>query len=365
MKRFVAVLTGALLLWGNGYSEEYQQEVVKLSTGEKIVYTGLGLGGLAGVVLIADNMSSDSDGTKVEIGDPPPEEEPTPLMASLASPYREKTLRDIGRINLYLEDLSGIFREMGRMRRSGEGTEVSFFVEALDRRGEYEGAIGGVYFMKNVGEYFGADIRGSLGYGHSSVDYDGGAEGSSEVIHWALHLNYDRDVFKNYTWLSNEFSYNRFQEGEKARYRGTSLALGTENGYLLTAGRFQVIPFIFAQGSFYKREAIDLEDVRAGSDNYTSFKWGPGIEGKYNTQAGTYDLSTSMRVVYRMEEGNIYDEVSTSQGGIEGAGEDEVLELSLEGRGERDNISVFARAAYYIQGGDNYYGGSLGVTLGL
>ncbi len=365
MKRFTAVLAGALLLWGNGYSEEYQQEVVKLSTGEKIAYTGLGLGGLVGIVLMADNISSDSDGTKVEIGDPPSEEEPAPMVVSLASPYRENTLRDMGRINLYLEDLSGVFREMGRMKREGEESEVSLFVEALDRRGEYEGAIGGVYFMKDVGEYFGAEIKGSLGYGHSSVDYDEGAEGSSEVIHWALHLNYDRDAFKNYTWLSNEFSYNRFEEGEKARYRGTALALGTENGYLLTAGRLQVIPFIFAQGSFYKRDAIDLEDVRVGSDNFTSFKWGPGIEGNYDIQAGVYDLSTSMRVVYRMEEGNIYDEVSTSQGRIEDVGEDEVLELSLESKGERDNISVFVRAAYYIQGGDNYYGGSLGVTLGL
>lgn len=366
MKRFIAMLAGALLLCGNSYSEEYQQEVVKLSTGEKIAYTGLGLGGLAGIVLIADNISSDSDGTKVEIGDPPPEEEPSPMMVSSSGPsYREKTLRDMGRVNLYLEDLSAVFREMGRMRREEEGSQVSFFVEGLNRKDEYDGVVGGAYFIKDVGKYFGADIRGSLGYGHSSVDYDGGAEGSSEVIHCALHLNYDRDTFKNYTWLSNEFSYNRFEEGEKARYRGTALALGTENGYLLTAGRVQIIPFIFAQGSFYKREGIDLEEVRAGSDSYTSFKWGPGIEGRYNTQVGVYDLSTSMRVIYRMEEGNIYDEVSTSQGRVEDVGEDKVLELSLESRVERDSISIFARAAYYIQGGDNYSGGSLGVSWKL
>lgn len=365
MKRFIAILAGALLLGGNSYPQEYQQEVVKLSTGEKITYTAVGVAGLAGIVLIADNISSDSDGTRVEIGEPPPEEEPAPMLASLASPYRENTLRDMGRVNLYLENLSTVFREMGRMKRGGEGKEVSIFVEGVDRKGEYEGVIGGAYLMKEMGEYLGAEIGGSLGYGHSTVDYDGGAEGSSEVIHCALHLNYDRDVFKNYTWLSNEFSYNRFKEGKKTRYRGKALALGTENGYLLTAGRVQIIPFIFAQGSFYKREAIDLEEIRAGSDNYTSFKWGPGIEGRYNTKAGNYDLSTSMRMVYRMEEGNIYYEVSTSQGRIEHVGEDEVLELSLESKAKGDNISVFARAAYYVQDRNNYYEGALGAAWEL
>lgn len=365
MKRFTVVLAGALLLYGNAYSEEeYQQKVVKLSTKEKLVYTGLGLGGLAGVVLIADNISSDSDGTKVEIGDPPPEEEPALMMAA-ADSYRESTLRDIGRTTLYLEDLSRIFREVGRVKSKGEGMEVSVFVEALDRKGEYEGAAGGAYLMKDVGEYLGVQVRGSLGYAHTSVDYEDGGEGSSEVVHCALHLNYDRDRFKNYTWLSNEFSYNRFKEGERARYRGTSLALGSESGYLLTEGRFQIIPFIFAQGSFYKRGAIDLEEVRAGSDNYTSFKWGPGVEGRYPTQAGEYDLQTSLRAVYRMEEGSIYDEISTTQGSIENLGEDEVLELSIEGRLSRDGTSLFARAAYYMQSGNNFYGGSLGAALEL
>ncbi len=365
MKRLGVVLAGVLLLYGNTYSEEeYQQKVVKLSAKEKITYTGLGLGGLAGVVLIADNISSDSDGTKVEVGDPPPEEEPAPMMAAIDS-SREKTLRDLGRVNLYLEDLSTIFREMGRMKRAGEGSEVSVFTEALDRKGEYEGAAGGIYLMKDVGEYLGVQLRGSLGYAHTAADYEGGAEGSSEVLHCALHLNYDRDRFKNYTWLSNEFSYNRFKEGEKARYKGTALALGTENGYLLIDGSLQVIPFIFVQGSFYKKEAIELEDVRAGSDNYTSLKWGPGVEGKHNTRAGEYDLQTSLRAVYRMEEGSIYDEVSTSQGSIENLGEDEVLELSIEGRFGRSGTSLFARAVYYVQSGDNFYGGSLGAALEL
>ena len=366
MKKLIVILAGVLLLYGNTYSEEeYQQKVVRLSTKEKIAYTGLGLGGLAGVVLIADNISSDSDGTKVEVGDPPPEEPEPILMMAAPDSYREKTMRDIGRTTLYLEDISRVFRELGRMKKDGEGSELSVFVEALDRDGEYEGVIGGAYLMKDVGEYLGVQVRGSLGYGHASVDYDGGAEGSSEILHCALHLNYDRDAFKNYTWLSNEFSYNRFKEGERARYRGTALALGTENGYLLTLGRVQIKPFIFVQGSFYKRESIDLEDVRAESDNYTSLKWGPGIEGKHNKQAGEYDLQTSVRVVYRMEEGSIYDEVSTSEGRVEDIGEDEVLELSIEGRIGREDISVFARGSYYLQRGDDYHGGSLGVTWEL
>lgn len=369
-KKLNLVLIGALLISNIGYSEEeYQEKVVKLSAREKITYTGLGLGGLAGVVLIADSISSDSDGTKVEVGDPPPEEvEPAPMVAAAntyVDSYNRGSLRDIGRTTLYLEDISKVFKDMGRMKKGGKEDEVSIFLQPIDRRNEYEGVVGGAYLIKDMGEYREIEVRGSLGYGHGSVDYEDGADGSSEVLHCALHLDYERSGFRNYTWLSNEFSYNRFEDGETARYKGTALSLGTENGYVVTAGRFQIIPFVFLEGSFYKREAIDLGDVRAGSDNFTSFKWGPGIEGNHERQAGNYNTLASVRVVYRMEEGDIYDEVSTSRGSVENLAEDETLEVSVEGEVKRGGVSVFTRLAYYLQKGDDIYSGTLGLSYKL
>jgi len=347
------------------YAEKYEREEYgSMSSGKKIFYGGMGIATAVGIVLAADSISTDSDGTKVEIGDPPPEEENLMIRSAVYSVESNNDInRDLGRTTLQLKDISTTFREIGR--EAGGRESINVFVRPLDRRGEYNGVIAGVYLLNDIWSYGDLDIRGSLAYGHSTADYEDGSDGSSETLHCALHLNYERDRIRSYTWLANEYSYNRFEDGETARYKSSSYSLGSEGGYVFGRKSLEVVPFFFVEGGYIKREGIDLKGIQAESDDYNSFEWGPGVEVKSKGVRGLYSLSGSVRAVYRMQEGNIYDEVKTSSGSVEKISEDDTLELSVTGDAGRDGIFISIGGSYYIQDGDNYFSGRVGAGYDL
>lgn len=328
----------------------FQEE--KLSPMKTAGYTVLGLGTIAGIVAVADSIESDSSGTKVVIGDPPedPDKEPALLGVERKAVTRS---RDMERTTLYLEDIFGVFREIGRRNREKEGIEI--FLEGIDRREEYEGFTGGVYYSKNIMSYRDVDIKRGLAYGHTEAEYEDSADGSSETLHASLQMEYRGDLLESYTWLSGEYGYNRYKDEGTARYTSRRGAIGSETALPVEMGSLEIRPFIFTEVSYMRRGDIDLSASKYGSENYTSIKWGPGIEMKSEGQWKGSRIETILRGVTPFEEGNIYD-----KGVEDDIAPDRSTEISLEIRGERGETYLFIRGGYHIQSGPDYYRGGLG-----
>ena len=159
--------------------------------------------------------------------------------------------------------------------------------------------------MKTLKKGEGYKIKGSLAYSHTEIDYETNADGRADTLHTGLHLVYEQEKLSNYTWIANEFSYNKFENEGSDNYKTNYLRMGNEISYELAGEFISIRPYIMAEGGWLSMGDIEMEGARASSEGYTSFRWGPGIEATSRTPRRVIG---KVRVEYMREEGNIYDE---------------------------------------------------------
>lgn len=365
------ILTGVLcsLLTMNVYSEDEtkymnkyeREEYEKMSTGKKVLYGG-GLAGIViGGIIVADNISSDSSGTDVEIGDPPPEETPTLLSISESrSPNK-----DLARTVLVARDISRMYQDRGISGIKKDEDTLDIFIEGAEGKGEYTGILGGIYGMKKLWEKGNLNLKGSIAYSHMETSYETSADGRSDTVHLGLHLGYSREKIYNYTWIGNEFSYNRYDDNSSDNYKSNFLRVGNELSYELGNEGLSIRPYLSVEGGYLSMGDIEVDDTRAASETYYSLRWGPGIEMVKELEK----IEGILRVGYVREEGNIYDEFSMVENGssikIKDLEDKEALEMTVEMNYRVPRGKIYARGKYILRDESNSIIGSLGFRYNI
>ena len=365
------VLTGILcsLLTINIYCDEetkymnkYEREdYEKMSTGKKALYGGGLVGIIAGGIIVADNISSDSSGTDVEIGDPPPEE----TVALLSIGESRSPNKDIARTTLIARDISRLYQDKGILGMKKDDDTLDIFIEGVEGKGEYTGILGGIYGMKTLWEKANLNLKGSIAYSHMETSYETSADGRADTVHLGLHLGYNRERLYNYTWLGNEFSYNKYDDNSSDNYKSNYLRLGNEVSYELGDESLSIRPYLSIEGGYLSVGDIEIGETRAASETYYSFRWGTGVELVKKIEK----IEGILRVGYVREEGNMYDEFNIVENGshikIKDIEDKESLETILEVNYKMSQGIIYARGKYILREESNSIIGSLGFRYNI